>query len=502
MPDQRFGHGGAHVVHAHLVAVVGAPAQRQLAQIACAQREAADLVGDVHDDLRAFARLRIFVGDVVHFGILPDILEVLLDSLDDGDGSGRAADQRHQPERVLQRAAARAHAGHGDADQPLHRIARAAERIGGGEQGERRIEAAAHAEHGAPGVHPLHAGQQGGGLNQQDFLRARVPLRTGRHEGQGRDGAQQALVGMRGQLKADGAQGLRCVLGESAALAALEAQALHVHIRDGEGALAGEALVFGEQAAVFVDPGIAGKHQIGGRFAVARARVEIAAQAARALLGDQLAAVAVLGDQLVGGGGVDDHQRAAHAQPRGRRRGHPQILAKLDAEGESAAVEDQIPADGDALAAERHALRRGSPRLKPALFIKLAAVWQMRLGHHAENPPAADRRRAVIQPAADFQRKPDDERRANRRMKQRFKRLQTARQQRGMEQQVGAGVAAETELRKNAKLGALLVRLTQQREDFLRVGLRIGQMDARHGGHRADHAGNMSHKQNSLRKKS
>ena len=71
-----------------------------------------------------------------------------------------------------------------------------------------------------------------------------------------------------------------------------------------------------------------------------------------------------------------------------------------------------------------------------------------------------------------------------------------------MEQQVGTGVAAEAELRKNAKLGALLVRLTQQREDFLRVGLRIGQMDARHGGHRADHAGNMSHKQNSLRKKS
>ena len=254
MPDQRFGHRGAHVVHAHLVAVVGAPAQRQLAQIARAQREAADLVGDIHDDLRAFARLRIFVGDVVHFGVLPDIFEVLLDGLDDGDGSGRAPDQRHQPERVLQRAAARAHAGHGDADQPLHRIARAAERIGGGEQGERRIEAAAHAEHGAPGVHPLHAGQQGGGLNQQDFLRARVPLRTGGHEGQGRDGAQQALVGMRGQLKADGAQGLRRVFGKGAALAALEAQTLHVHIRDGEGALAGEALVFGEQAAVFVDP--------------------------------------------------------------------------------------------------------------------------------------------------------------------------------------------------------------------------------------------------------
>ena len=126
----------------------------------------------------------------------------------------------------------------------------------------------------------------------------------------------------------------------------------------------------------------------------------------------------------------------------------------------------------------------------------------MRLGYHAENPPAADRRRAVIQPAVNFQRKPDDERRANRRVEQRFKRLQTARQQRGMEQQVGTGVAAEAELRKNAKLSALLVRLMQQREDFLRVGLRIGQMDARHGGHRADHAGNMSHKQNSLRKKS
>ena len=51
-------------------------------------------------------------------------------------GFRRAADELHQLERVLQRAAACAHAGHGDADQPFHGIARAAERVGGGQQGE------------------------------------------------------------------------------------------------------------------------------------------------------------------------------------------------------------------------------------------------------------------------------------------------------------------------------------------------------------------------------
>ena len=68
-----------------------------------------------------------------------------------------------------------------------------------------------------------------------------------------------------------------------------------------------------------------------------------------------------------------------------------------------------------------------------------------------------------------------------------------------LEKQVAAGIAA------NRKLGEqqhIAVHLLRALNDGLRVGLRIGQMDARHGGHRTDHAGNMSHKQNSLRKKS
>lgn len=344
-------------------------------------------------------------------------------------------------------------------------------------------------------------GEQGGGLNHQDFFRARVAFCAGGDEGQRRNGAKQAVVGKSFLLKADDAQGLRRVLGEGAALAALEAQPLDVHVGDGEGALPGKTLILREHAPVFIDARIAGEHEIGGRFAIARARIEVAAQASRALLADQFAAIAMLGDQFVGGGGIDDHQRAAHAEFGRRRRGHPQIFAKLDAEGEQPAVENQIPADRDGLPAERHAFRRGMPRLEPALLVEFAAARQMRFRHNAENAPTADGDGAVIQPSADFKRQTDDKRRAHGRLQQRVQRLQTTGKQRRMNQQIGARVAAQAKLRKHAEPDVLRICLTQQLDDFADVGLRIGQMDARHGGHRADHAGNMRHKQNSFRKK-
>ena len=79
-------------------------------------------------------------------------------------------------------------------------------------------------------------------------MRASRPHRRARRAGERRRAAGARRHAE--QLKADGAQGLRASSAKGAALAALEAQAFHVHIRDGEGALAGEALVFGEQAAV------------------------------------------------------------------------------------------------------------------------------------------------------------------------------------------------------------------------------------------------------------
>ena len=95
----------------------------------------------------------------MNVGILIDIGKMLGNGGRDGDGQRFAANQLHQLERVLQRAASRTHARHGDADKPLHRITRAGEGIGRGEQRQRRIQAAAHAQHGALCADALHASE-------------------------------------------------------------------------------------------------------------------------------------------------------------------------------------------------------------------------------------------------------------------------------------------------------------------------------------------------------
>ena len=64
--DQRFRHRGVHVVMAHVVAdPVGAPAERQLREIARAEHERLALVGEAEEVIGAQPRLHVFEGHVV-----------------------------------------------------------------------------------------------------------------------------------------------------------------------------------------------------------------------------------------------------------------------------------------------------------------------------------------------------------------------------------------------------------------------------------------------------
>ena len=140
-------------------------------------------------------------------------------------------------------------------------------------------------------------------------------------------------------------------------------------------------------------------------------------------------------------------------------------------------------------------------RLKPAAFVEFAAVGQMLLRNDTENAPAADGNGTVIQPSADFKRKPHDERRMHRRGKKHFKRLPASVKQRRMEQQITAGIAAQTKLRKNAEVGMLFISGLQHMRNLPRVIQRRREVNARHGGHRANHTENRGHSNNSFRKR-
>ena len=118
---QRLRHPRVDVIHRHVIAVVGAPAQRQLRKIARADVEAADLVGDVHQNLCPFARLGVFVGHIVLALVVADVPEVPPHGVADRDRPQRRAQVLGQPLGVAARAHRGAEAGHGDGDDPRPR---------------------------------------------------------------------------------------------------------------------------------------------------------------------------------------------------------------------------------------------------------------------------------------------------------------------------------------------------------------------------------------------
>ena len=85
MAHKRLGHARVDGVHAHVVAVVGSPAERQLRQVARADDKTAGLIGQIHQNLRTLAGLAVLVGHVLHGRIVLDVLKMLLHGCMDRD---------------------------------------------------------------------------------------------------------------------------------------------------------------------------------------------------------------------------------------------------------------------------------------------------------------------------------------------------------------------------------------------------------------------------------
>ena len=61
---ERLGYGAVDSVNAHVVGVIGAPAERKLGQVSGAYEQRTLLVRGVHEYLRALARLNIFISHI------------------------------------------------------------------------------------------------------------------------------------------------------------------------------------------------------------------------------------------------------------------------------------------------------------------------------------------------------------------------------------------------------------------------------------------------------
>ena len=151
-PDHQRSHKGlryAHVdpVHRHVVAVVGAPAQGEFREVAGSDDYSALLAGYVHEQLRAFARLAVLVGQVVNVLVLSDVGEMLAHRREYGYFAEVSAQQLHEPGRIVVCAPAGAEAGHGHGYDVPAGQSELVECQHGHQQGQGGVQAAGDAYH-------------------------------------------------------------------------------------------------------------------------------------------------------------------------------------------------------------------------------------------------------------------------------------------------------------------------------------------------------------------
>ena len=142
MTHERLGHARVDGVHAHVVAVIGSPAERQLRQVARADDKTASLVGQVHQNLRALAGLAVLVGHVLNCRVVLNVLEVLLHSRVDRNLAEAHTQVAGKRLGIRLGAMRRAKAGHGHGRDTGARQAQCIEGAHGYKQCQRGVQAA------------------------------------------------------------------------------------------------------------------------------------------------------------------------------------------------------------------------------------------------------------------------------------------------------------------------------------------------------------------------
>ena len=410
MAHKRLGHARVDGVHAHVVAVIGSPAERQLRQVARADDKTASLVGQIHQNLRTLARLAVLVGHVLYGRIVLNVLEVLLHSRVNRNLAEAHTQVASERLGVRLGAMRRAKAGHGHGRDTGARQSQNIEGTHGHKQCQRGVQAARKADDRSLGARVGKAGLEASSLQVEDGLATlgQVTM-VGRHKGRaGEDSvnvkciAQDRLVCQHAPKRKLNGRGLRRIVRARPRrrATALGNQAVKVNVGDGH--IAGKQFGRCELGAVFVDKILARKDHVGRGLALARIRVGIGAVQARALIRDKAAAVICLTDDLVGSGGVENHRRTGkrHLGRRGRR--HPQILTDLNAQHHilgtliTAAVDKPRTQRNRTLTGKLDPHRICGRRSKPAALVELAIVGQILLGRKTQKLARAAHGGAVV----------------------------------------------------------------------------------------------------------
>ena len=367
-----------------------------------------------------------------------------------------------------------------DGEDIVPRAAEQIHRARAHEQGEHAVAIVRHGQQGRPAAGVQQALAQTVRLHGQQELRALCALlgivrheRMRRHRAGERGGAQR-----HGKRHDAHALPLRH---KGRVAAALGRERQQVELRHEQAGFGRKGRVLGEDRAVFRDEVVRGKDGARRRFVRPGVGVDIAAEAARAGGAQQRAAVGGLAGCLGRGRAVGDHGRPSETQPHRRRHRGPHVLAQLHAEAKHRhlrAGEHQPRAERRVLPADGHAagpaVRRNGG--EAALFREHVVVRQPRFRHDAEDAPAVQHGRAVIELAPGAQRHAEHDDgvtvlRVGADVHERF--FGRVEQQCG-QKQVAARVARHAQLRQHEQGSVGAVRLVNARAAGCRVAPGIG----------------------------
>ena len=225
-------------------------------------------------------------------------------------------------------------------------------------------------------------------LDIQDFLTGIMHLLFLGDKRMGIDCALQSEVA-HGYRLADDHLRIGATLGidKGGVLPALDTEFLHIDLHAADLRLEREAVALYEQLAILEDQCIAAIDDILRRLTETSTRIDVAADGARTLLSQERLQVGMLAQQFVAGREVEDDVGTSHCQIVAWRDGSPYILADLHAKLHAVGSDEDL-----GICTDRHRatckvdlrriqiLRRG----KPALLIELRIVWQIGLGHDAQ----------------------------------------------------------------------------------------------------------------------
>ena len=389
----------------------------------------------------------------------------------------------------------RAKAGHGHGRDTGARQAQGVERTHGHEERQRGIEAARKADDGRLGARMGKAGLEAGGLQVEDSLATLSQITVvGRHKGSaGEDSvdveriAQDRFFGQYALKRKLNGRGFRRIVGARPRrrATALGNQAVKVNVGDGH--IAGKQFGRGELGAVFVDEVLARKDHVGRGLALARVRVGIGAIQARALVGNEAAAVIRLTDNLVRSRRIEDHRRTGKRHLGRRRRRYPQVLANLNAQHHilgtliTAAVDKPRTQRNRTLTGKfnPHGIRRR--RSKPATLIELAIVGQILLGREAQKLARAAHGGAVVDVFChrNGQANGKDDRQLTGFIEDVHQRCFAGMQQRAVMEQIGRGIASQIKLGQHQRANAAPGSIANSRQRNLGIALDIGHANLR-----------------------